>query len=59
LVANTPNEIVSAANRLLDDIDLCWKLGNAARATAIENFSMTRFTNEWSNLFLSTYEANR
>jgi hypothetical protein len=57
LIANTPDEMVRAARRLQVDDELCQKLSRNVRQTALQFFSIDRFTKEWNDIILSTYKG--
>lgn len=55
LVANTAEEMVAAAQRILADDDLAIALSLGARATAERYFDYQRFLVEWDQAFLRTW----
>ena len=50
-ISNNPEELKSYVQRLLHDDEMAKKLGENARKTIIEKFSMGKFINNWSSLF--------
>jgi glycosyltransferase involved in cell wall biosynthesis len=54
IVSNDVGALVEATRRLSNDIDAAAELGAAARAHAIERFSLERFLSDWSQLLEET-----
>lgn len=54
---NDEDEMSEYMVLLLNDSDLCRKLGQAARQTIKEKFSMNRFISEWNNVFWNIVDA--
>jgi hypothetical protein len=50
LLATTPQEMHEHCRTLLADAELCRRLGEAARRTIIERFSVKDFVKNWNNL---------
>lgn len=50
LVAKDTNELVEKGRWLLEDRDLAKRLGENARYTVMERFSIQRFVNAWNNV---------
>jgi hypothetical protein len=50
VVSNHVDTLVDELRRLLDDHDEAARLGSAARAHAVERFSLDRFLSEWDQL---------
>ncbi len=50
LIAKSKEELVSHINLLLNDRDLCLRLGTAATLTIEENFSLKNFTEKWQQV---------
>ncbi len=47
LMSNNENDLIEYARRLLEDKELCTRLGNAARQLMIEKFGMDQFIGNW------------
>lgn len=58
-LAETPEEMLEFANKLIDDRGWAQQLGKRARETIVERFSIERFLSEWKNVFQEVYESNR
>ena len=54
LLANTPEEIRGACQLLLENNDLADRLGEAARRTIVERFSLDAFVKNWDRIFQKT-----
>ncbi len=50
-ISNNAAEIGGYCRRLLGDAELCRKLGEEARKTIVERFSMGRFVSDWNRIF--------
>jgi len=59
LIANTAEEMIKAARRLMVDDSLCERLGSAARQMALQHFHIDRFIKEWNEVILETYEQGK
>ena len=55
-LSNDPQELAGYCQLLLNDAGLCRKLGDAARKTIFERFSMTNFVNNWNRVFEKTVQ---
>lgn len=53
-ITNKPEELNMYVKRLLNNPELAYELGQNARKTMIERFSMDSFVQKWNNLFEST-----
>lgn len=53
LLSNDPKELSSYIQLLLNDKDYARELGKRARETIIKKFNITKFVNNWNNLFYS------
>lgn len=53
-VVDTVDGAVMRINRLLDDPDLAFRMGCAARKSAMEVFGLKKFVDRWNGLFLKT-----
>jgi glycosyltransferase involved in cell wall biosynthesis len=51
LLSNDPKKIREYCQLLLHDRELAARLGNNARQTILEKYSLQRFTDNWNNLF--------
>lgn len=51
LLSNDPAELAGFCRMLLDDAGLCRRLGEAARRTVLERFSMGAFLKKWNDVF--------
>jgi hypothetical protein len=59
LISNDPQELRGFLELLIKDKDLAEELGNNARKTIVEKYSLERFTNNWNNLLYSTVNEYR
>jgi glycosyltransferase involved in cell wall biosynthesis len=50
-LSNDPEELAGYCRTLLGNAALCRKLGDAARQTIVEKFSMNAFVNNWNRVF--------
>lgn len=50
-ISNDPAELRKYVEQLLDDKDLCKKLGQAARQTILERFTQEQFVARWNEVF--------
>lgn len=55
-MSNNPKELRSFVDKLLKDKDLAKELGENARKTILDNFSLDKFVGAWKNLFLNVLE---
>jgi len=53
-ISNNPDELVMYTQRLLNNPDLAYELGQNARKTMLEKFSLDSFVEKWNVLFEST-----
>lgn len=53
-MSNDPDELREYAQILLKDKELACKMGNEARKTILERFSLERFIANWNDLFYNT-----
>lgn len=53
-MSNDPDELREYAQILLKDKELACKMGNEARKTILERFSLERFISNWNDLFYKT-----
>ena len=51
LLSNNPDELRSYCQQLLQDKDMARELGENARKTILEKFTLERFVNDWNSLF--------
>jgi glycosyltransferase involved in cell wall biosynthesis len=51
LISNDPKELRSYLEMLLEDEVLCRQLGEAARKTVLENYSLNKFIKNWDSAF--------
>lgn len=49
-LGHTPEELAETCQMLLADPDLCRRIGQNARKTVVERFSVPRFVEEWDDL---------
>ena len=59
LVSNDPQELRGFLELLLKDQDLAQELGDNARKTITEKYSLERFVNSWNTLLYSTVNEYR
>jgi hypothetical protein len=57
LIADNVDDMVKSARRLMVDDDLCKKLSQNVRATALQFFSLERFVNDWNDILVGTYKG--
>ena len=50
-LSNEPAELASYCRMLLNDTELCRRLGAAARQTILDKFSMSNFVTNWNRIF--------
>jgi glycosyltransferase involved in cell wall biosynthesis len=58
LISNNEEELKEYCNRLLNDEPYARQLGEEARKTIINRFSIERFVKEWNEIFRKTKEAS-
>lgn len=51
ILVNSPEEMSQQLRRLLNEPDLCRELGNNARRTILERFSLESFVDKWNGVF--------
>jgi glycosyltransferase involved in cell wall biosynthesis len=56
-LSNNPDELRNYCLLLLNDKQLATKMGEAARQTIIDKFSLTNFTNNWNKVFYGAVNA--
>ena len=56
LISNDPEELKSYLELLLDKPKMARMLGDAARKTIVERYNISRFVEDWNNLFYDTIE---
>jgi hypothetical protein len=57
-ISNDENELRKYTIQLLKDEELARKLGNAARQTILEKFSLPYFINRWNQIFENAFTMN-
>lgn len=50
------NKLIDDMNLLIENQDLAKRMGENARALALDKFSINRFTNDWENIFRQTIQ---
>ena len=55
-ISNKPEELRQYCQKLLSDNELNIRMGEAARKTILENFSLDTFVNNWNRIFTSASE---
>ena len=57
-ISNDENELKSFLNNCLKNPSLCRKMGDEARKTILENFSLESFTNRWNEVLQKAVTKN-
>ena len=57
-ISNDESELKSFLNNCLEDPSLCKRMGEEARKTIIENFSLESFTNRWNEVLQKAITKN-
>jgi hypothetical protein len=57
-LSNDPAELNKYCQILLKDVELCKKLGNAARKTIVKRFSIKEFSDKWEQLLRKTADES-
>lgn len=58
-LSNNPQELRKYVIALLNDPNECRRIGQNARQTILENFSMNKFISNWNEIFYRTANMNR
>tara|TARA_Y100000592_G_C5481991_1_gene326189 strand:+ start:2710 stop:3717 length:1008 start_codon:yes stop_codon:yes gene_type:complete len=55
-MSNNPSELRGYVQKLMEDEELAKELGKNARATIVNNFSLSKFVDTWKNVFMAAVE---
>jgi len=55
-MSNNPSELREYVQKLMEDEELAKELGKNARATIVNNFSLSKFVDTWKNVFMAAVE---